>query len=58
MTLLLTFFIAMTLHPEVYKKAQDEMDRVVGDGRLPDFDDRESLPYLECILKETYRYGT
>jgi len=41
----------------VYKKAQQEMDKVVGDVRLPDFDDRESLPYLECILKELYRWN-
>ena len=45
----------MLLHPSVAKKAQKEIDDVVGDGRLPTFDDRPELPYVECILKELYR---
>ncbi|KAF9819005.1 hypothetical protein IEO21_02419 [Rhodonia placenta] len=45
----------MVLHPEVYEKAQAEVDRVVGQDRLPEFEDRESLPYLECVVKEVFR---
>lgn len=45
----------MVLHPEVYKRAQEEIDRVIGSERLPDFDDREALPYLECVIKEVLR---
>ncbi|KAH9951189.1 cytochrome P450 [Amylocystis lapponica] len=56
-TMLLTFFMAMELNPDVFKKAKDEMDRVVGRDRLPDFDDHDSLPYLECIIKELYRWN-
>ncbi|KAL6308002.1 cytochrome P450 [Sparassis latifolia] len=56
-TTLSVFFLTMVLHPEVYKKAQEEVDRVVGRGRLPDFNDRDSLPYLECVLKEVYRWN-
>ncbi|KAF9812881.1 hypothetical protein IEO21_05932 [Rhodonia placenta] len=52
-----TFVLAMVLYPEVYKKAQAEVDRVVGQDRLPDFEDRESLPYLECVVKEVYRWN-
>lgn len=33
--LLSTFLLAMILHPEVQKKAQEEIDRVVGSERLP-----------------------
>ena len=51
-----TFILAMVLHPDVYKKAQEEIDRVIGPERLPDFEDREQLPYLECVLKEVVRY--
>ncbi|KAI0768442.1 cytochrome P450 [Irpex lacteus] len=52
-----TMFIAcMLLHPEVQRKAQEELDRVVGRGRLPDFSDRESLPYLQCVMYETLRW--
>ncbi|OBZ74507.1 O-methylsterigmatocystin oxidoreductase [Grifola frondosa] len=53
-----TFLLAMAIYPDVLKKAQEEIDRVTGNQRLPDFGDRESLPYLECILKETYRWNS
>ena len=50
-----SFLLAMVLNPEVFKKAQEEIDRVIGRDRLPDFEDRGSLPYLECVMKEVYR---
>ncbi|GJE94425.1 cytochrome P450 [Phanerochaete sordida] len=50
------FIAVMLLHPEVQRKAQEEIDRVVGPGRLPDFSDRDSLPYLDCVLYETIRW--
>lgn len=53
---LATFFLAMILHPEVFAKAQAEIDRVVGTDRLPDFQDRTSLPYVESLVKEVYRW--
>ncbi|KZT04130.1 cytochrome P450 [Laetiporus sulphureus 93-53] len=56
-TVLLAFLLAIVIHPEVFAKAQREMDKVVGEGRLPDYDDRDSLPYLECIIKELYRWN-
>lgn len=51
----MSFILAMVLHPDVYAKAQEEVDRVVGRDRLPTLEDRSSLPFVECILKETYR---
>ena len=47
----------MFLHPEVAKKAQAELDSVLGPGldRLPEFEDRDSLPYVGCVLKECLR---
>ncbi|KZT69377.1 cytochrome P450 [Daedalea quercina L-15889] len=56
-TVMQSFILAMVLHPEVFLKAQKEMDNVVGHDRLPTIDDRGSLPYLECVLKETYRWA-
>ncbi|KNZ75509.1 O-methylsterigmatocystin oxidoreductase [Termitomyces sp. J132] len=47
----------MVLYPECQRKAQEEVDRFVGPGRLPDFSDRDSLPYVECILQETLRWS-
>ena len=46
----------MTVHPEIQKKAQDELDRVVGSERLPDFSDRPSLPYIEALYRELLRF--
>ncbi|EPT01064.1 hypothetical protein FOMPIDRAFT_112035 [Fomitopsis schrenkii] len=56
LTPLVMLILEMTLHPEVLKKAQDEISRIVGDTRLPDFEDRPQLPYVECVLRELYRY--
>jgi len=47
----------MVLYPKVLKKAQAELDRVVGHGRLPDYSDREDLPYIEAIMKEVLRWN-
>ncbi|TCD67113.1 hypothetical protein EIP91_000576 [Steccherinum ochraceum] len=51
-----TFVLAMLLHPEVQRKAQAQIDAVVGNGRLPDFSDRPLLPYIDAILNETLRW--
>jgi len=53
---LMVFFLAMTLHPEVQSRAQQEIDTVVGTDRLPTFDDSPSLPYVEAIYRETLRW--
>ncbi|GBE89464.1 Multifunctional cytochrome P450 monooxygenase af510 [Sparassis crispa] len=55
-SLIQTFFLFMLLFPEVQRKAQEEIDCVVGSGRLPDFDDRDALPFVECVLQETIRW--
>ncbi|KAJ6494054.1 cytochrome P450 [Mycena vitilis] len=51
------FLLAMVLHPEILAKAQKELDSVVGTDRLPTFSDRASLPFIDAILSETYRWG-
>ncbi|EIN06103.1 cytochrome P450 [Punctularia strigosozonata HHB-11173 SS5] len=51
-----SFFLAMMLHPDVQKKAQEEIDRVVGPDRLPTLADREHLPYINALVKETMRW--
>lgn len=53
---LMTFFLAMTLFPEVQIKAREEIDRVVGNARLPVSSDKENLPYIEAVVKETHRW--
>lgn len=51
-----TFYLAMVKYPAVFKRAQDEIDKVVGSERLPTFSDRGDLPYIDAILKETLRW--
>ncbi|KIJ46528.1 hypothetical protein M422DRAFT_134348, partial [Sphaerobolus stellatus SS14] len=53
-----SFFLAMTLYPDVQAKAQAELDRVVGNDRLPTFSDRENLPYINACVKEVFRWNT
>jgi len=45
----------MTLYPDAYEKARRSIDEVVGTDRLVDIADRESLPYITCVLKEVLR---
>lgn len=52
---LATFFLCMILNPGVQVKAREEIDRVVGTHRLPQFSDRPNLPYIEAIVKESLR---
>lgn len=53
---LMTFALAMVLYPDVQRRAQAEIDSVVGEDRLPTFEDRASLPYVESVLRETLRW--
>ncbi|KAF8512711.1 cytochrome P450 [Gautieria morchelliformis] len=54
-TSLHVFFLAMVLFPEAQHKAQEELDGVVG-NRLPEYEDRESLPYVNALCKEVLRW--
>ncbi|OMO95638.1 Cytochrome P450 [Corchorus olitorius] len=42
-------------HTEVLRKAQKEIDQVVGKERLVEESDGARLPYLQAIIKETFR---
>lgn len=50
------FFLAMSMFPDVQRKAQEEIDRVIGDSRLPTHADRENLPYINAIVEEAQRW--
>jgi hypothetical protein len=52
-----TFFLMMIIHPEIQRRAQAELDAVVGPHRLPTLQDRVDLPYLGAIQKEIYRWA-
>ncbi|KAG5991738.1 hypothetical protein E4U52_003372 [Claviceps spartinae] len=51
-----SMLFALILYPEVQRRAQQEIDEVVGGDRLPEFQDRDHLPYVNALVKETYRW--
>jgi cytochrome P450 len=52
----MTFFLAMTVFPDVQTKASEEINREIGKDRLPIAADRSKLPYIEAVMKETHRW--
>ncbi|KAH6899225.1 cytochrome P450 [Coprinopsis sp. MPI-PUGE-AT-0042] len=51
----LGLILALAQHPEAQRRAQEEIDSVMGPGQLLDFDDLARLPYLQALLKEVVR---
>ncbi|KAH9039824.1 cytochrome P450 [Lactarius pseudohatsudake] len=45
-----------SLFQEVQKRAQAELDSVISRDRLPTYDDRPHLPYIEAMSKELMRW--
>ena len=48
--------IALSLFPDVQRRAQEELDRLVGPNRLPDFSDYDDLVYIQAIALEAMRW--
>lgn len=55
-TTLNNFILCMVLFPEAQREAQEELDRVVGQNRLPTWEDEENLPYVRGLIKEVLRW--
>jgi cytochrome P450 len=53
---MMSFILAMILHPSPLAALQKEIDSVVGDERLPTFDDIPNLPHVRAVVKETLRW--
>lgn len=47
----------MSLYPSVQSRAREEIDRIIGTGRCPDFTDQAHLPYVHAILLESLRWN-
>lgn len=45
----------MVLHPDIQRAAHEELSRVIGPNRLPEFEDKDSLPYITAIMQEILR---
>ena len=46
----------MLLHPEAQKRAQEEIDRVIGSTRLPNYADRPNMPFVDGVMREVLRW--
>ncbi|KAH6879558.1 cytochrome p450 monooxygenase [Thelonectria olida] len=50
------FILAILIWPEIQKRGQEEIDRVVGHDRLPTMEDYDQLPFIRCCIKESLRW--
>lgn len=48
--------LGVAAFPHTLKRAQEEVDAVVGRDRLPTFDDFEELHYIRAMVKEVLRW--
>ncbi|KAI0800090.1 cytochrome P450 [Fomes fomentarius] len=46
----------MAKYPDIQNRAQEELDRVIGSERLPHISDQISLPYVEAVVMECFRW--
>jgi cytochrome P450 len=53
---LLSFVVAVLLRPEIQKMAQEELDTVTRRERLPTFEDRPKLPFVDAVCMEVIRW--
>jgi cytochrome P450 len=51
-----SLFVALSLYPEVQRRAKAQIDSVLSRDRLPTFEDRPRLPYIEAFCKELLRW--
>ena len=56
-SLAMSFWMAMILNPRIQKKAQAELDAVIGKNRLPTNKDKADLPYIRSIMAEVSRWA-
>ena len=44
--------LVLACHPDVQRKAQEEIDRVIGSDRVPQWEDLPNLPYTQAVIQE------
>lgn len=57
-TLGVALLYALANHPHVQRRAQAEIDSVIGHDRLARVTDRKALPYIQAVIKELTRWYT
>ncbi|XP_060801790.1 probable cytochrome P450 304a1 isoform X2 [Amyelois transitella] len=48
----------LVMQPELQDRLHEEVDRVVGSGRLPNLDDKIKMPFTEACIREQMRMDT
>lgn len=56
-SIILSFYLAMALHPDIQVEAQKEIDNVLKGKRLPRVEDADSLPFVQNIVREVLRWN-
>lgn len=51
------FLLAMSLYPDVQARAREEVDRVLGQSGLPNFEDQADMPYIHALVLESLRWN-
>jgi Cytochrome P450 len=52
----MSFIVATLVRPEIQTMAQEELDAVTERERLPTFEDRPRLPFVDAICMEVSRW--
>ncbi|KAI0911773.1 cytochrome P450 oxidoreductase [Ustulina deusta] len=55
-SLILAMIRALLEFPDVQRRAQKEIDEVVGEDRSPTWEDFSRLPYINMMIKESHRW--
>ncbi|KAJ7234772.1 cytochrome P450 [Mycena haematopus] len=51
-----SLILALVAYPDAQRKAHEEIDRVVGQHRMPTLDDLGEMPYIRAMVLETHRF--
>lgn len=51
-----SMILALIAFPEAQRKAHEELDKVIGIDRAPEWEDLDDLPYMRALVNEVHRF--